>query len=69
MVGWECGLEDDDGAGCDGWGCGGGGGVAAIHGDDVGVGGVGAEVADVVVAGEDVSEGVCFGEAVWVESG
>ena len=46
----------------------GGGGVAAIHGDDVGVGRVGAELADVVVTGGDMAEGVGGGGAVWVEA-
>ena len=42
--------------------------MAAIHGDNVGVGRVGAQLADVVVAGGNMTEGVGGGGAVWVES-
>ena len=34
---WECGFEDDDRAGCDWWGCGGGGSEVEVLGNDVGV--------------------------------
>ena len=45
-----------------GWGCG-----CHIHGKDLGVGCVGAEGANVLITGEDVSEMVGFEEAAWVD--